>query len=61
MKQIIATEQIFSPLGHRIGVRYWYADGTSREIDLIDRKREAVEKAKMAAEKVAERWRKSGD
>jgi len=32
MKEPIATEQIFSPLGHRIGLKYHYADGTYREI-----------------------------
>jgi len=32
MKEIIATEQILSPLGHRVGLKYHYADGTSSEI-----------------------------
>jgi hypothetical protein len=38
MKQIIATEQIFSPMGHRTGVRYWYADGTKSTVYDRDRK-----------------------
>lgn len=32
MKKPITTEQILSPLGNRIGLRYHYEDGTIREV-----------------------------
>ena len=32
MKEPIATEQIFNGIGQRIGLKYHYADGSSREI-----------------------------
>ncbi len=37
MKEPIVTEQIFSPLGHRIGLRYHYEDGSSRESKMTKR------------------------
>lgn len=30
MKETIATEQIFSLLGHRIGLKFYYEDGSTR-------------------------------
>jgi len=37
MKEIIATEQIFSPLsnGKPVAIRYHYADGSNREVPVI--------------------------
>jgi len=37
MKEIIATEQIFSPLSHGkpIAIRYHYADGTSADAPVM--------------------------
>jgi len=37
LKEIIATEQIFSPLsnGKPIAIKYHYADGSSREVPVI--------------------------
>lgn len=37
MKEIIATEQIFSPLsnGKPIAIRYHYEDGTTKEVPVI--------------------------
>jgi len=32
MKKAIATEQVFNALGQRIGVKYHYFGGTSREV-----------------------------
>ncbi len=54
MKVIIATEAIFSPLGHQIAVKYHYEDGSSRTITNEER----VRRAKEAAEKVAKGWTK---
>lgn len=44
MKEIIATEQIFSPLSHGrpIAIRYHYADGTSADAP-VNRKSERSE------------------
>jgi len=37
VKEIIATEQIFSPLsnGKPIAIKYHYADGSSREVPVV--------------------------
>ena len=43
MKRAIATEQIFSPLGHRTAVKYHYEDGTSRTISNEQRKADAMQ------------------
>ena len=54
MKEITATEQIFSPLGHQTGVKYHYADGTFTELTYPVRTREQEEKRKSAMDRVNE-------
>ena len=54
MKKIIATEQIFSPMGHQIAVKYHYEDGSSRTITNEER----VKRAKEAAKTVVDKWKK---
>ncbi len=35
MKKIIATEQVFSPLGFRTALKYHFEDGSSRTVPKI--------------------------
>lgn len=55
MKKVIATESIFSPMGHQIAVKYHYEDGSSRTITNEER----IRRAKEAANKVAKSWKKA--
>ena len=52
MKEIIATEQILSPLGHQTGVKYHYKDGTFTELTYPIRTPEQEERRKSAMERV---------
>lgn len=51
MKKPIATEQIFSPLGHRTAVKYHFEDGSSRTITHGERRVEAMQTVHKIIEK----------
>ena len=52
MKEPIATEQIFNGIGQRIGLKYHYADGSSREI--LERRSES--EVKSTLERITKKW-----
>jgi len=51
MKVPIATEQIFNTIGQRIGLKYHYEDGSSREI----KERRSETEVKSALERIIEK------
>ncbi len=57
MKKAIATEQIFSPLGHRTGVKYHYEDGSTREVTNDQRRTEAMQ----IVHKIIKNWKSKHD
>jgi len=58
MEKPIDTEQVFSPQGYRVAVRYYYEDGSTRTISLEERKKEAVDLAKKIAKQIEDQYKK---
>lgn len=55
MKEIKATEQIFNAIGQRVGLKYHYADGTSREVTERSTVSQVSSKLKDAMKKFEEK------